>query len=789
MKILNLSPFVKNQFSKNPQLIELVDDRLNLSKDWGDFQKEHHHLNIFTLLRKYRQSRLALIAAQDSLNNNPKDHIYTLKQTSSLAKLLINHAYHYALAEIQQKHGNILNSQGKAQGFIIFALGKLGGNELNYSSDVDLVFCHSGQAGQGQSDGAKPLDTERYFSRLGRRIIQLLDSVTTDGIVYRVDMRLRPFGTAAPLTCSVHNLLTYLESEGRDWERYAWLRASFVAGDKNLAQDTLRQIEPFIYRKYLDFSIFESLRQIKAQIQRQAQDDNDNLKLGIGGIREIEFIVQTLQITFGGRNKQLQSNNLWLQMHNLHHFGHISVKGLQQLTAAWLFLRKLENLCQIIHDLDSHHLPQNKKHLAFCMGLDSSDKLNHVLQSHRHNVHEIFAQLFIQNQVENCNQPSHPQVQHLKDEISQRNYPKAIKHKIYSALDAITPLLTEFDNQDTIIKRYNQVINAVSKRQSYLSMLVESPVILQKLVVQISHSAYFSRCIAKTPSLLELLFDNIDQNDFEIKNQWRLFTKKHDTEGVENQLELLTQFKQRSQFKAIMAYIDKTNNTLKTCEILTDTAELILSKVIKLAWQETHKQIQTDILADDLIVIAYGSLALKTMHLNSDFDLVFVFSQDISDNNHKFIMRWIKRIVHFLSIQSYSGNLYQLDIQLRPNGHSGVAIVSQVNFESYQKNQAWTWEHAALVKTRAVYATASQRNWFNTLRKEVLTKKRHAEKVKKDLAKMTQKLQALDKNHSDEFATLGNILIAANANPKLIDSNLFDLEKITTKLFHSINTL
>ena len=783
MKIFNLSPFVKNQFEQSPHLYDLCNKPLNLPSDWIDFQNKNSHLDIFALPRNYRQSRLALIAAQDSLTLNPQDHIHTLKQTSALAKLLIAYAYQQALAEMQIKYGKVLNATRDKQSFIIFALGKLGGNELNYSSDVDLVFCYSGA---GQSNGNKCLDSQIYFNRLGRRIIQLLDSITVDGIVYRVDMRLRPFGSAAPLTCSVHNLLTYLESEGRDWERYAWLRASFVAGDEELASNTLEQIQPFIYRKYLDYSIFESLRQIKAQIQRQQIDDQDNLKLGIGGIREIEFIIQTLQMTFGGRNKLLRGNDLWFQMHRLCEFKHMSVKNLQQLTGAWLFLRRLENLCQLIHDRDSHHLPKETKHLALCMGLKNTEELNQSLKTHRGNIHAIFQQLFLSNKVENKNERPPPQIQQIKDEISTRHYPKSIKHKLYDALDAITGLLPKYDNPKEIINRYHQVIIAVSKRQSYLSMLVESPLILQKLLNQIAHSSYFSTRIAKTPLLLELFFETIEISDFEIEQQWRLFSQKHDSSDAEQQLELLSQFKQRTQFKAIIAYSDELLNAMQTCQILTHLAEFILAKVVTLSCHETQKQTPSTIKAEDLIIIAYGSMAMKTMHLKSDFDLVFVLGVDITDDNHKFIMRWIKRIIHFLSIQSYSGSLYQLDTQLRPNGQSGAAIVSQANFENYQKSHAWTWEHAALIKTRAIYATPEQQKWFNTLREEILTQKRDASKVNNDLEEMTKKMQLLDKKHHNEFKQLSKVLIQANKNPEIINSIAIDLKKITTKLNQSI---
>lgn len=786
MKIFKLSPFIQNQFKKHPELTVLIPGELDLNIDWEKYQNNHGNLDIFSLLRQYRQSRLALIATRDLTFEKPEDHRITLKLTSQLATILITHAYNTAMLEFIQKHGQVRNNE-HIQTFIIYALGKLGGHELNYSSDVDLVFCYSGT---GESDGKKPLDAQSYFQRLGRRIIQLLDSPTNDGIVYRVDMRLRPFGSAAPLVCSVANLQNYLETEGRDWERYAWLRASFVAGDEQLAQQTLINIQPFIYRKYLDYNIFESLRQIKQQITRIQAQDLDNIKLGIGGIREIEFIVQTLQLTFAGRNQQLRGNDLWLQLHNLHTYKHLEWNEFQQLTSAWLFLRKLENLCQIIHDSDSHHLPEDLGNIANCMNFSSSDDLIKNLNLHRKNVHTIFQQLFISNQQNESECISHPYIQTIKDEFSQRKFPKANRHKIYAALDAITPLLNGH-NDELIIDRYQQVINAISKRLSYLSMLIESPYTLKKLIQQLSYSQYFSKSIAKNPLLLELLFENIDNNDFDMNFQWQLFEKRQHIKDSEQYLVSLCEFKQRMQFKAIMAYIDEINDARKTSEILSELAQFILSQVVTQAFEHAQKDNSTDIKADDLIIIAYGSFAMKNMHLKSDFDIVFILDHEINDKNHRIIMKWVKRIIHLLSIPTYSGTLYKLDTQLRPNGKSGAAIVTKTSFENYQLNEAWLWEHAALIKSRAVYATKNQQQWFNKLRKNILCQKREPSKVHKELTEMAERLHSHGKvNHQQEFKDLEKILIQAHKNPKIINNILTlsnDMSRIKLKLDYSIN--
>jgi glutamate-ammonia-ligase adenylyltransferase len=784
MKLFSLSPFVENQFKLSPELHELVNDKIDLPLDWESYKKNNNNLDVFSLLRKYRQSRLALIACKDLNYDLPEQHIHTLKLTSQLAKICITHAYITAAKEAKDKHGIIVNENNQTQSFMVFALGKLGGNELNYSSDVDLVFCFSGH---GYSNGRKSIEATIYFQKIGRRIIQILDSITKDGFVYRVDMRLRPFGSAAPLVCSMTNLQDYLESEGRDWERYAWLRACFITGDENKAKQLLDSIQPFIYRKYIDYNVFESLRQIKEQITRNQINDKDNLKLGEGGIREIEFIIQTLQLTFAGRNKQLRGNDLWQQIYNLRTFKHLSVKKSQQLTNAWLFLRKLENLCQIIDDKDTHHIPKNNKNIAKCMGFLSQNDLNKQLKFHKLNVHKIFQQLFISNQNKQLELNKNDDIQQIKDKISKRNYPKANKHKIYAALDAIIPIIEKLKNSHTIIERYKQVIEAISKRTSYLSMLIESPITLEKLILQISYSHYFSQMIVKTPSLLEILFDGIEKNDFKIKQQWHNFSKKHKLDDAEQYLEILCQFKQIIQFKTIMAYIENINNASKTSKLLSNLAEHILFLVVTQAWKHTQTTLPSNIKVDDLIIIAYGSLATKSMHLKSDFDIVFILDSNINADNSKFIMRWIKRIIHLLSIRSYSGRLYQLDTQMRPNGKSGAAVVSKTSFQSYLLNEAWVWEHAALIKSRTTYATKTQQQWFTDLRYQVLCQKRKPEQVDRELKDMANKLEKFNlKNHQKEFKLLGNILKKAHKNPEIINKYPSNSTEIQSKLDDSI---
>lgn len=472
-------------------------------------------------------------------------------------------------------------------------------------------------------------------------------------------------------------------------------------------------------------------------------------------------------------------------MHYLHDNHHLSVKELQQLTAAWLFLRKLENLCQIINDSDSHHLPNDANALAVSMDYDNETLLIKKLNQHRQNVNCIFEKLFISNNQTPKNMTNHSGIQQLKDDISEKKFPKSNKHKMYAALDALAPYLDK-DNNIQLLHRYQRVVFAVSKRPNYLSMLIESPLVLEKLIQQLSYSNYFCDAISKTPSLLEILFDGVHDSEFVMSQQWRNFSKKFNTNDEESYLDILCQFKQRLQFKAIMAYIDHTLDAKRTCEVLTDLAEFILALIIKLAWGITQKKSQCSLKPEDLIVIGYGSLAMKNMHLNSDFDLVFILDHDITEANHQFVMRWIKRIVHLLSVKTYSGSLYQLDTQLRPNGKSGAAIVTKTNFENYQLNQAWLWEHAALIKSRAVFANQHQYDWFNSFRQSIINQKRDPEIVKNALQDMAKKLNKSTSNHQNEFDVLGTILIKAHYNPDITEKLLIQNIDYKTKLNLSI---
>jgi glutamate-ammonia-ligase adenylyltransferase len=731
--LFQLSPFIQKQFSQFPALYKLLKlNNFNLKLDWQNYHYKNSHQNIFCLTRNYRKSRLALIAAREDVGKSDS-YITTLKLTSQLASLLVQYTYQYCKIEFKQKYGEVIDSKGQSQELIIYALGKLGGNELNYSSDIDLVFCYTGN---GVSNGIKQIDAYRYFERLGRRVIQILDSLTQDGFVYRVDMRLRPFGNSAPLVCTVDHLLSYLHNEGRDWERYAWLRASFIAGDQEVANQTLKAIQPFIYRKYLDYGVFESLRQIKEQIMRMQLNDPDNIKLGTGGIREIEFIIQTLQLTFAGRNRELQGNDLWHKLHLLNQFKHLSDKELPQLSKAWLFLRKLENLSQIIDDRPSHHLPSEHPLTATCMGYSNMDELMVHWNQHRQAVQEIFQSLFINNTDLTKKPNNHPKIRKLKDQITQQNHPKTTKHKIYSALDALSTFLSDYSEPQTqqIITRYFQVLQAICKRASYLSMLIESPYILKKLVRLLNIGQYFSDAISKHPILLELLFEEINDQDFDFSRQWNQFQKKHKILDSEDFIEILSQFKQRIQFLIITAYEEQNLTPQQACHHLSELAELILSLTIQQAWNDCNEKIEASVQTQQLIVIAYGSLAMKSMNLDSDFDIVFVFDSEITEDNHRFVMRWVKRIMHLLTTQSYSGYLYKLDTQLRPNGNSGATIVTANNFEDYQLNHAWVWEHAALIKTRTVYATEQQKLWFNEVRIKALCRPRNAETVHSELS-------------------------------------------------------
>ncbi len=792
-------PFIEQQWQSvialNARYPQLSDYRLEA--DWHDHTRQNSSLDLADRLRLFRQSRIAYMAVQD-FTQPVFEHIDVLQAVSALADWLIKIAYEAAVEDVRKRYGEVRDELGNRVILLVFALGKLGAAELNYSSDVDLVFIY--EQG-GHSNGAKSIDANQYFNRIGKKLIQLLDQYTTKGRVYQVDMRLRPFGSVGPLTCSLDSLQQYLLNEGREWERFAWMRARLIAGDEAAGERVIQSIKPFIYRRHLDYSVFESLAKIKAEMNLLTDYESDDLKYGLGGIRSVEFIVQSLQMTFGGRDESLQGVAIFQQLQNLYQSRKLSNNDTEVLTNGWLWLRKSENILQISEDMPAHEFKVKsilQTPISHFMGQSSWQEYCHQLQIYRRQINEIFQHLFddLMNHETPLTVAQHREINQYMAELPLQRLPKSTTEKVQKLLEQV--MLMHGDSK-TILKvrpvvssarsnlqepvppttipwsRLLRVVKAILKRPSYLSMLIKEQPLLAELLRLFDRHAYVADTIAQYPVLLELLFDShpvptkLSQTWLESNWQQQLKGNRGD---VEQWMESARYFKLSCQFLIICDWLDGHTGNRQCCLQLSRLAFFILQKVISFSHEETMQKLEADentsVAGEDLMVIGYGSLASGQMKLSSDMDLVFVIDRaQLNNEQRNFMQRWVKRITHHLNVRLYHGYLYDIDLQLRPDGNSGSLVTSRVEFENYQRNRAWIWEHAALIKSKLVYGTTQQRQLFKQLRAEILQQPRVTNEVNEALATMREKLLKTDSQHQLEFEVMAAVLIHGAEYPQL----------------------
>lgn len=774
----------------------------DIAEDWSQSRQRHQSMSLAAFLRRFRQTRLAYIASQD-FEQPVVNHVTALHAVSELADFLINQAYQAAVDAVIHRYGIMRDEQGCAQQLQVFALGKLGSGELNYASDIDLVFIY--EQG-GYSDGEKSLDAGRYFNRIGQHVIQLLDQYTDTGRVYEVDMRLRPFGSVGPLSCSLDALHHYLLNEGREWERFAWMRARQVAGDHSAGERTMGAIKPFIYRRHLDYSVFESLAKIKADMTLLTDYETDDLKYGLGGIRSVEFVVQSLQMTFGGRDEKLQGVSIYRQIQNLYEAKKLSTQDMDILRHGWLWLRKSENILQAVDDLPQHEFTVSdelKKYMATFFGQAEWSDYRRQLEEFRAQIDAIFQHLFADMATVSVvlNTDEQRFINEKMAELPLQRLPKSTAEKVYSLLQqallidrqsgqatngqadyrvhtAADPdgFLADHETPAIAWQRLMQVIRAIIKRPSYLTMLVKEQPVLVALLRLLQQHDYVAHIVARYPVLLEHLFEPHALPDeltvSWLQQQWQ--QQRMPVDDVEQWMEALRYFKLSTQFLIICDWLNENKNNRQTCHRLSQLAEFILTRVIEYSHTETCEKLKPPadsvIRCQQLMVVAYGSLASGQMKLSSDMDLVFVLDCDTVSNDQRYFMqRWVKRMTHHLNARLYHGHLYDIDLQLRPNGNSGSLVTTLNEFADYQQNRAWIWEHAALIKAKLVYGTDRQRQMFKRLRQRILGLPRTADEVHSALADMRKKLIKTDSTHQLEFAVMTAVLVHSHQYPQLAE--------------------
>jgi len=744
-------------------------------------------------LRLFRKRILTRIAWSQALMTSECEE--TLHQLSELAETLIVSAREWLYDACCREFGTPVNAEGVPQKLLILGMGKLGGGELNFSSDIDLIFAYP-ENGQTQG-GRRQLDNAQFFTRLGQRLIKALDQPTIDGFVYRVDMRLRPFGDSGPLVMSFPALEDYYQEQGRDWERYAMVKARLMGGAEDSSSQELRKLlMPFVFRRYIDFSVIQSLRNMKGMIAREVRRRGlkDNIKLGAGGIREIEFIAQVFQLIRGGREPSLQQRSLLPTLQAVDELGLLPSVQVQQLRDSYLFLRRLENLLQAIADEQTQTLPSdelNQARLAWGMQFANWPTLLDGLNAHMHAVRAVFDDLIGDDTPDADEDPQYAQFSSLwSDALDDADIAGLVPQMAPEAQSRLLRLIAEFrrdvdkrtigprgrdqldllmpgllaqvcayKNADITLQRLTLLLLNIVTRTTYIELLVEYPGALKQLVRLCAASPMVANQLARHPLLLDELLDSRTLYQptapDAYRDELRQFLLRVPADDEEQQLEALRQFKQAQHLRIAAGDISGALPVMKVSDHLTYLAEAILEAVIQQAWdqmitrygQPTHLQHRE---GRGFAVVGYGKLGGWELGYSSDLDLVFLLDcapEVMTDgarsiDGRQFYLRLAQRIMHLFSTRTSSGILYEVDARLRPSGAAGMLVSTIEAFADYQQNEAWTWEHQALVRARVVYGDPQLTRQFNTTRREILCRQRDADALRKEVREMREKMYA-----------------------------------------------
>lgn len=744
------------------------------------------------LLREWRRRQMMRIAWRDIAGRAPVRE--TLTAVSLFADAAVRAAVRAAENQARAVFGDPTAKDGKPVPFIVLGMGKLGGRELNFSSDIDLIMLF-GEG--GETTGARGIDNEEYFNRLARDVIRLLDARTSDGFVFRVDMRLRPFGDSGPLVVSLAALEDYLQQHGRDWERYAWIKARAIVGVEAYQEVYQEFVRPFVYRRYLDFGIFESLREMKAMIEREVsrRELDLHLKLGSGGIREIEFIVQSLQLIRGGSDRHLQSAELLKVLPTLASSKLMTAEQIEKLERAYLLLRKAENSLQMIRDEQTHTLPESeadRARLAMCLGAaDSAAALTGIAE-----VRELVAGHFeslVFGTADSQKREEKPDATWLdaaegrigaeldrfgiagetraellaalkafRDASTYRRLDETGRRRLHAIIDRLLGALASQGKSTLVVQRVLRILEAIGTRSSYLALLKEQPAALDRLIQVCSISGFLSRQIADFPLLLDELidakaFDELPSREGFV-GQLAARLGRLPADDPERQVEALRQFQKAAVFNVALADLTRRLPLMRVSDRLTDIAELIVQQAMDMAWQQivaNHGvpmcgESAQELRAVSIAVAGYGKLGGLELGYGSDLDLVFLHDSagtvqmtqgEKSIENTLFFLRLGQRIVHLLTMHSSAGRLYEVDMRLRPNGKGGFLMTPISAFEQYQRQDAWTWEHQALLRARAVGGAPALRSQFETVRHTILTQYVRRDTLRNDVKEMRLRMR------------------------------------------------
>ena len=814
--VLEYSPFLRRLVSSHPEWLDQLRSCGRLERhdppDAGALQNLVAQHGLDAGLRHFRNREMLRLVWRDLKGLAPVDEV--LADLSALAEAGLQAAVDHHTRVFQDRFGTPRDSAGMAQKLVVIGLGKLGGHELNLSSDIDIVFCYPRA---GACDGPRGLANEQFFTRLTRAVIGSLSEVTADGFCFRVDTRLRPFGESGPLVSSFAALEQYYQREGRDWERYALIKARPVAGDIEAGRELLDILKPFVYRRYIDFGAIEALRDMHASVRKDtmARDRADDIKRGPGGIREIEFLVQAFQLLRGGRDRVLQTPSLVKAADGLEALGLLPAETVGQLLDCYRFLRRVENRVQALHDQQTHRLPVGEDGLRVARGMGFEDVAGFEaeLQSVRQRVLALFEHSLPQPvAATDASDEWRAHWQDLRDdphhgsdvarpvrEFARRLNRLSLSQRASRRLDEFMPTLLqrldELDPAEETVNRVLDLVSAICRRSAYLSLLVQNPGARDRMLELFASSPRVADTVTRYPALLDELIDpslgDRPPDAAAIRSGVeRILAAFTDTETT---LQELNYFKQVISLRISVAVLRGVVAAVRAMRLLSQLAGALIQAVLELSCKEVASR-HGELGGPELVVIAYGSLGAEVMGFDSDLDLVFLFDPVDGESDgprpvtaERYHTAVARRMLSLLAANTPSGRLYSIDARLRPNGRAGLLVSSLDAFARYQNESAWTWELQALTRARAVAGNTAAAGRFGDIRRQVLTTERDSAAITSDVRDMRQRIEtsiddgdALKHGHGGlldiEFIVQLGLLLNAAERPDVMASTRLDVQ-------------
>ncbi|MEA3279779.1 MAG: bifunctional [glutamate--ammonia ligase]-adenylyl-L-tyrosine phosphorylase/[glutamate--ammonia-ligase] adenylyltransferase, partial [Thermodesulfobacteriota bacterium] len=802
------SDFVARSCIHHPHLLNDLIKSSDLQKRYilGDYNNKlkkllpsgsrHTVPDIQHILRLFRLREMVRIAWRDLAGWADLDE--TMSDLSAFADSCIKHALLLLHKRQSMEYGIPTGIDGAPQYLVVIGMGKLGAYELNFSSDIDLIFAFPEP---GKTKGkSKAISNEEFFMRLCRNLLNVIGATTSDGLVFRVDMRLRPYGESGPLIMNFGNMESYYQRQGREWERYAWIKARIIADDNDAGNRLLEMLRPFVYRRYLDFGVFDSLRDMKQKIHLEAHHKGlrNNIKLGPGGIREIEFFGQIFQLIRGGVTPALQERSIQKVLTVLLEEKYIHEDVCNKLTKAYIFLRNTEHRLQEFSDQQTHQLPSDpagKIRIAASMGFADWASFAKNLKKHMDAVHYHFNALLAPRDVDIQTDPENKELTGLQgvwlslvekgkagqilsaagfdrpdralsllDHLRNDPHTQALSIEGRKRLNKLMPFVLKevgkSEHPHTVLGRIIDLIKTIERRTCYIALLLENPTALTHLINLSSASPWIVSFLSLHPVLLDELLDPrtlySPPNRNELEKEIRKKLEVVPPEDLEYQIQELCIFKQINMLRVGAADVTGSIKLMKTSDHLTDLAETIVDKVLESAWNHLIKKYGTPVCEIDgkkiergFVVIAYGKLGGIELGYGGDIDLVFLHAGTRgqtqggmrSVDNSQFFARLGQRVIHILTAHTPAGALYETDTRLRPSGSSGILVTHIEAFRDYQTKKAWTWEHQAIVRARAISGNHYLSKYFEQIRKDIIACPRTEAKLKEEVRDMRERMR------------------------------------------------